>query len=586
MKFLRPLLIAAAFAGPDPLIASDSKLVPMRTSLSTRLIELSEAGDGAGLGVAIIDGGQVALIEAKGVAQIGTATPFTTQSSMPVGSASRLFLGLVAERLHAANKLDWKKPAAQILPMRFSSRLPSSEIRPILLEDFLSYSTGITRGTLNGLFSEKQLVSFQLPEPLLLVRAAGGFSESSFYSDEIFARVLQAAGGKSYAELLQAEVINPLTLTGTYLGNKSSEVSEHHDGKRTPIQYTRFEAALSARSSLRDVAQVLANLQGGEYLNAAARAHISKGRARQLEYDFSEPGTGQGSIFAYGESDRAAVGLVGYLDSRFDGHTVSIRYVPQHNLAVVLMANYSTDDSDLSDFMRELVDQALLLKANIPKREKNAMRKPKVNLPLPRGFLAAPVEAAYATPAGVLLPQADEDSFDFELAGFNLRAIKRADGWYQLRYRLLGFIPLNFSFIENILIAPVTHQRASGEKQKLLLYAAGSEIGLFGSAVTKISGNATSNAVQQQWIGNYAIQNADRLSDAAKVSDIEIRVDDGLLVLSATFDRFVNVEFAMPLEIYSASDAKLAGIGPGLGEPLLRDRTGTLDFAGYKLVRR
>jgi CubicO group peptidase (beta-lactamase class C family) len=583
MKFIQALVVSVAiFATQVESFASDSKLEPMRARLGTQLAELSEAGDGAGLGVAIIEAGQVVLIEATGLAQIGAATPFTPQSSMPVGSASRLFLGLVAERLQAANKLDWKKPAAQILPMRFNSRLPSSTIRPILLEDFLSYSTGISRGTLNGLFSEKQLASFQLPESLLLVRPAGGFSESSFYSDEIFARILQAAGGKSYAQLLQDEVLDPLQLTGTYLGNKANEVSEHHEGKRTPIQYTRFEAALSARSSLRDVAQVLANLQGGEYLNTTARAHLSKGRARQLEYDFSEPGTGQGSIFAYGESDRAAVGLVGYLDSRFDGHTVSIRYVPQHNLAVVLMANYSTDDSDLSDFMRELVDQALLLKANIPKREKNAMRKPKASLALPRGFVAAPVEAAYATPAGVLLPQVDDDSFDFELAGFNLRAIKRADGWYQLRYRLLGFIPLNFSFIENILIAPVTHQRANGETQKLLLFAAGSEIGLFGSAVVK----ASSNAMQQQWIGSYTIQNADRLSDAAKVSDIEIREDDGLLLLSATFDRFVNVEFEMPLEIFSVSEAKLAGMGPGLGEPLLRDRAGTLDFAGYRLVRR
>jgi CubicO group peptidase (beta-lactamase class C family) len=564
---------------------SSSHAAPLETlapKIREQLSELSDAQSAAGLGIAIISDGKIVYQETAGFAQKGSTTPFQSDSSIPIGSASRLFLGLLAQRLHAEGKLDWKKPAAQVLPMRFQSQLPANTIQPILVEDFVSYSTGITRGSLNNLFGAKPSSAFALPAAIQLIRPAGAFSESSFYSDELFALVLAQAAGGSYAGALQSYVLDPLNLKHTYLGYKQSEAREHHEGKLAPIQYTPYAASLSARSSLLDLSNIMVQLQSGTAFDAQTKAQLSQAQARRLEYDFSEAGTGQGLMFAFSESNRAAVGLVGYLDSRFDGHTVSIRYIPKHQLAVVLMANYSTDDSDLSNFSRDVLDETLLAKAGIAKRNKEEIRKPKANLPLPAGFIAANMEAAYATPAGALIPEIDGDQFDFELAGFNLRAIKRADGWYQLRYRLLGFIPLNLSFIENILIAPVAHQKRNGEVQKLLLYAAGSDIGLFGSALPEVK---ELNTAQRTWIGEYRVQNPDRLSDAAKVSDIEVREIDGRLMLCATFDRFINVEWMMPLTVDDSNRASLAGFGPGLGESITRDAAGTLNFAGYLLAR-
>ena len=76
------------------------------------------------------------------------------------------------------------------------------------------------------------------------------------------------------------------------------------------------------------------------------------------------------------------------------------------------------------------------------------------------------------------------------------------------------------------------------------------------------------------------------MSDSVKVTDIEIVRDEGVLLLRATFDRFINVDFSLPLSITDAKFATLSGVGPGLGEPVMRDAQGTLNFSGYLLRRK
>ena len=183
------------------------------------------------------------------------------------------------------------------------------------------------------------------------------------------------------------------------------------------------------------------------------------------------------------------------------------------------------------------------------------------------------------------MPSSTEAEFDFELAGFGLRAIRRADGWYRLRYRLLGFIPLNLSFIENVLIAPVRPgvKATTGASTHYLLYAAGSEVGLLGSA---IPANSVEGDAGESWLGEYDLANPDAFSDAVAVSNLAIARESGVLVLRARFDRFINVNFSLPISVLNPKLALISGFGPGLGEPVSRSQTGTLNFGGYLLSKK
>ena len=579
-------IFTAAFVQAKPL--NEAQINTVNAAAQKQLNALVTSKKYAGAGFALIDEGHVVLLSANGVrnkAAPNSGGAFGLDTPVPVGSVTRLFAVLTALKLSEAGKLDLSKSIESYLPqLKFASRMPAAQIRPISVRDLLLSSSGITRGSFKDLFVDPGTPSPDvLAQPVWLSRPAGGFAEQSFLADALLGKVLEQAGGVDFAALIQREISGPMKLAATSLSTDAGIAAMHDEGKALPVRVAGIPAALGLHSSVRDLASLVAALDsdaGG--LSAATRAQLTHSQNKDLRYDFSSAGSGQGYAFSFSESVRKQVGLVGFLDSSLTGFEASIRLFPQHRLAVVALSNSSSENENFRELVKTICDTALKEKANVPARGKQVLRAPPESLSLPSGFVATPVQSAYATPAGLVRTDIDGDRFDFNLGGFGLRAYRRPDGWYRLSYRLLGMIPLNLSFIENILIAPVSDSSPDGEKH-LMLFSAGSEVGLFGGAIAL---NSVEGDAGEAWLGDYEIANPDAMSNSAKVSDIEIVREEGVLLLRATFDRFINVDFALPLSISDAKFATLSGAGPGLGEPVMRDAQGTLNFSGYLLRRK
>lgn len=575
--FLSPAVVQA-----KPLNAAQINAV--NAAAQKQLNALVTSKKYAGAGFALIDEGHVVLLSANGVRNKSAPNSgaFGLDTPVHVGSVTRLFAVLAALKLSEAGKLDLNKPITHYLAhIKFASQIPTAQLPPILVRDLLLSSSGISRGSFKDLFvapgTPKRDV---LAQPIWLTRPAGGFSEQSFLADALLGKVLEQASGVDFASLIQREISGPMHLSATRFGIVAESAAMHEEGKALPVRVAGIPAALGLHSSVRDLAHLVAALDsdaGG--ISAATRGLLKHSQNKGLRYDFSAAGSGQGYVFSFSESVRKEVGLVGFLDSTLTGLEVSIRLFPEHRLAVVALSNSSSEADIFRDLVKTISDAALKEKANVPARSKQVLHPPPESLNLPAGFVSTPVQSAYATPAGLVRADIDGERFDFNLAGFGLRAYRRADGWYRLRYRLLGMIPLNFSFIENILIAPVSETRAGGLKH-LMLFSAGSEVGLFGGAIEL---NSVEGDVGEAWLGSYEIANPDAMSNSAKASDIKIVREKGSLLVRATFDRFINVNLALPLSVTDAKFATLSGVGPGLGEPITRDAQGTLNFSGYLL---
>jgi CubicO group peptidase (beta-lactamase class C family) len=585
-------LFSAAFVSAAALTESQIKVV--NTAVQKQLTSLVASKKYAGAGFALIDDGRVVLLSANGVRDKslppGGANSFGLDTPMPVGSVTRLLTVLAALQQAERGALDLAKPVASYLPqVKFATHLAANQIRPITVRDLLLSSSGISRGSLRDLFVPPDSALLDvLAQPIWLARPAGGFAEQSFLADALLGKVIEHVGGTDLASLLTREISGPLHLTHTRFAPMPNAARAHDEGKPLPMRIAGTPAALGLSCSLRDLATVIASLDAGSksgdfnVLNAATVTALNRSQNKGLQYDFSAAGSGQGYVFSFSESVRKQVGLVGFLDSGLTGFEVSIRTFPQHHLSVVAISNSSSESDNFRELVKSISDTALREKAQVPPRDKQVLRAPAEQLALPAGFTSAPVQSAYATPAGLIVPDIDGNAFDFNLGGFGLRANLRPDGWYRLRYRLLGMIPLNLGFIENVLIAPVSHTDRNGAVEQLMLYSAGSEVGLMGSTITSTSIAGDAGDV---WLGEYEISNPDAMSDSAKVSDIEVVREDGMLLLRATFDRFINVNFALPLSVKNAELATLSGHGPGLGEPVQRSKDGVLNFSGYKLKR-
>jgi len=551
---------------------------------------------GAGIGYALIDEGKVVVMQAGGLANADDPNRpvFTVDTASPVGGVTRLVTAILAMKLVNSGKLSLNQSLISILPeLKFAGE-NAALAQQIQIQHLLNNSSGISRGKIRDLYlpaaANPTAATGALNEAIWLTRPAGQFSELSFQADAMLGAALEHAGKMSLQNLLMQEISAPLKLKSPHFATLATDAAEHNDdGTAFPVRIARLPAALGLKISLRDLAILLSQLDPKKAQNGGFAQNFASALAipqrQSLKFAFSEANSGQGYAFGFTQSARNAVGVVSYLDSSLTGHDVAIRRFSQHGLTAIVISNASTKSDKLRDLMNILSDTALLEKSGIPVRKKQTLREPAATLAIPAGFSADSIQPAYATPGGLIVPSSSDPEFDFELAGFGLRAIRRDDGWYRLRYRLLGFIPLKLGFIDNVLIAPVraSAKSASGVDEHYLLFAAGSEVGLFGSAVPA---NSTKGDGGESWIGKYELANPDAFSDAVAVTNLSIARQGGVMVLQASFDRFINVNFSLPISVINPNLALLSGFGPGLGEPIERNLQGTLSFGGYLLQKQ
>jgi CubicO group peptidase (beta-lactamase class C family) len=584
------LLLAACALNAAPLTNAQVQTID---ALAAKQLQRAQRETGAGVGYALIDDGKVVLLKAGGLANVDDPKRpvFGVDTASPVGSVTRLVTAILALKLEMAGKLARTQPLVVVLPeLKFIG--PNAALaRSITIEALLNNSSGISRGRIRDLYgpaAANASPTYIAREPIWLTRPAGQFSELSFQADALLGAALERAGGASLQALLKQEIAAPLKLKSPHFDATDTDAAEHNDdGSAFPQRISKLPAALGLKISLRDLAILLSHLDPQKAASGFASdfsAQLTTPKRQGLKFDFSEAGSGQGYAFGYTQSSRKAVGIVGYLGSSLTGHDVAIRRFPKHGLTSIVISNASTKSDALSDLLNDLSDAALREKAGITARNKKQLRPPPATLTLPAGFVFDAIQPAYATPGGLITPDISGDKFDFELAGFGLRAAQRADGWYRLSYRLLGFIPLNLSFVNNVLIAPVraNDPKIAGSNKHFLLFAAGSEVGLFGSAT---SASSTEGDASESWISEYELANPDAFSDAVSVTNLAIARKDHVLVLQARFDRFINVNFSLPISVLHPELALISGFGPGLGEPIGRDKAGTLNFGGYLLKR-
>jgi hypothetical protein len=312
------------------------------------------------------------------------------------------------------------------------------------------------------------------------------------------------------------------------------------------------------------------------YLSELSVQRLMAPQNLAVKDDFPDLQTGPGFGTQINQSQRAAVGTVISIDGFSPGAHVLLRNFPKHSLAIAAFNNSSEREEEFSDLIRDVIDDALLRKAGIAKRKQSIELPEQVGIPT--GLVSDAIASRYSTPGGLVVPDGDVEGFNFELAGFGLSAKPRPDGWFQLRYRLLGMIPLSLSFIENVAIRPV---KRTSNGQRLLLYASGTSIGLLGSAITPLA--VTDDA--KRYLGRYQIGNPDALIKQVKVSDVELVLEDDQLILRAEIDAFINLDLAFPIAIHSNNRWAFAGYGPGLGELIEPSGGRQLLIAGYRLER-
>lgn len=584
LAFLLALLLLSAAAdaqqaqiGRPALDAA--ALAPLAATIGERLDEAVDTRKAGGMAVALLVDGEVRWTRAAGWADRERRVPFTVDTPVHVGELSRLVLAALTLDLAAQGKLSLDDPIDRHVaapPIR--SRFP--EARAITVRDLMTHHAGLPYSRLRGAYRRADAPVETLPDQAwYLAQATGSVQLVSNLGYERLARVVEAAGGAPLESQLAERIRGPLSLTRLSWQALDATARAHREGDAGAPMVARERAALGLVASLADYARFAAALMPGQLrqpspLDAAARAEMTRVQNAGVVFDV---GNATGLGWSLSTSVRAGVGRVASLVGAFPEHRAVLRIALDHGVGVLAVANWEEVDDVIFDLSADAFDALLEQRAGAAPRDRE--RPLPARIALPRGTGPAPPSALYATPAGLVIAGPRADGFELDFADLRFRANPRGDGWFRVRYDLLGVLPIGFSRLNRVAIAPAT---LAGEP--VLLGFGGDRYLLAGTALARDPGLAR----YARFAGSYRLTNPDLLSELAELDGAFLEYADGVLALGYEADFVVSVRPRLPLAEVAENLFVVAGRGANTGEEVRIDAASDpprIAYSGYVLER-
>ncbi len=573
LVLITSLLLLASVAQSAPV---DWKAIEADVAeLTAEAVDARKAG---GMGIAVIEDGEVRFLHTSGLADREREAAFGVDTVVPVGELTRLAMVAMSLRLVEAGKLDLDAKVTSLLPdLKFRGR--TQKLGSLRVRDLITGHSGLVANRLHGMFRKpgEPLTADPLGTPLQVVADPGTMMSASNLGYIVLGRVLERASGTSIDELLQQQLRHPLGLDHTAFGLRDGMSSAHRKGKTESALIARDRTAIGLSMSLSDLGKLIAALMpsaSGDWLSEASRKRMLEVQNTGIALDV---GNKIGLGWGLSDSIRPGVGRVAILTSTFPNFNAEVRLLPAHGIAVIAISNWRESDEELGEIAVATVDAILGAKAGIAARDLKRLLPDSV--PLPAGASADSFAARYATPIGLMELEPKKENFDLRYLGFDFRADRRADGWYSLRFRLLGVIPMKFEVFSRVLIRPAL---LAGH-HVLLGYADGNYF-LFGSTFAPIS----DPAAIAELIGEYRAVNPDALARQMEITGAVVTHEDQMLTLDYELPFVVTVRPRIALLPVDATRLVMAGFGPSLGEEVdieRKDGKIRLHISGYVLEK-
>ena len=328
-----------------------------------------------GVGVALIDHGEIVYEGGVGVRELGRPEPVDAHTRFMVGSNTKGMATLLLARLVDQGKLDWDAPVTKVYP---AFRLGSDETtRQVLVRHLVSAFTGLPRKDYKWIFN----ITAETPpettfDQLAVTEPTSRFGEVFQYNNLMAA----AAGyvgahvahpdrglGEAFDAAMQELVFDPLAMRDTTFsmseaiaGNHASPHGKDVDGKVQVIRYdvantiTPVRPAGAAWSSPHDMILYVQNelaegalpdgrrLVSPENLLARRIRGAPMGEDQWYGMGLSEDATWGVSVIGHGG------GLPGYLSDWFA--------IPSAQVGAVVLTNSSSGGLMLRPFLRCLLE--------------------------------------------------------------------------------------------------------------------------------------------------------------------------------------------------------------------------------------
>ncbi|HRQ66510.1 MAG TPA: serine hydrolase domain-containing protein [Xanthomonadaceae bacterium] len=544
-------------------------------TLERELARVAGSRDAPGVVLVVATQGEVAFLGAAGHADREARQPLQTTTPMPLGELTRAFTAALALQLAQEGAVD--------LDASLDAFIDADEVdfdpAAISLRQLLTHQAGLPSTRLRGMYREANappsadaLLSardfyFALPPGELVSTSSLGYV--------LAARVLQRAAGQDFETLLRSRLLDPLQMTSTGFVDALPLVPTHQRGRAQPGLLARDLPAVGLAASAEDLGRWLAALTAPQS-PLAGRDELFRAQNRDSPLSFDED---MGLGFAVTDSIVEGTGRIAFAMSGYPGYRAQLRIAVDHGVAVLAMSN----GRDAYGPLGALVDKAFDAHLARSGQTVEAARRSRERIP---DRVAWPAQARriepaprYATPFGMITTTPVAEGFNAEVFGRGFSVRPREDGWMDVRYRLFGMIPLAFSVLNRVLVAP-----AEVDGRHVLLAWFRGRTFLLGSSFE--APPLTSDAAALS--GNWVLESPDALVEQLEIRSAHIAIEDGLLTLGYELPFMITLRPRLAVGTGTDGHLRLLGIGPNLGERILvgRDEAGDwLEYSGYRLRR-
>jgi CubicO group peptidase (beta-lactamase class C family) len=262
----------------------------MQAKLETLIQESMTDGLVPGLGLTIVQNDEVVFCKGFGFSDLERRTPFTSQTTLQIGSTSKNLTGFAIAQLIERGLVALEAPVTTYIPF---FKVADARGRAITVRHLLGQVSGLPSTAWVYELSLSDITDTALEhlvrslEHVPLLSAPGERYEYSNYNYIILGHIIERITGQSYESYMHEHVFVPLGMTSTYAPttndlNANLEPSKGYvHGTRTPN--VKESVALSRQwnasglivSNIEDVARYLTAQVGGSSILGATALELS-----------------------------------------------------------------------------------------------------------------------------------------------------------------------------------------------------------------------------------------------------------------------------------------------------------------------
>jgi CubicO group peptidase (beta-lactamase class C family) len=209
------IALLALLAPPPALAQSDTTSDELQTFLAVAE-ELRTTLNVAGVGIGIVVDGQTIHVGGLGYSDVSNQVAVTENTLFAIGSNTKSFTGVVANKLVSEGLLDWHKPIANYIP-DFELSAPYVAAN-MTLEDACSHMTGLARR--DDLWKGQPLTRQQVYEQVRTLPFDHGLRKDFSYNNHMYVVAgvaIESVSGKAWEANIKERVFAPLGMTDSYV---------------------------------------------------------------------------------------------------------------------------------------------------------------------------------------------------------------------------------------------------------------------------------------------------------------------------------------------------------------------------------